>query len=263
MEWEDNEINIILKIPFHKRTSLNYTHNVNIDNQINSISTWRKSKIKFNITLIKNILTLGILHIISLFYPKLYLKLYCKPCSPKESDFFLIEDINGNSSLCKSIHKRPKIINSSSMQKINFSKSIFFEYNAMRYEYDERKNTVFPIFFNISSITNNDLIYKYCEGLSYEEINNISDKYGKNEMKLNNNIIYVYFIKQNLKQVILTTLSSICFYAANQISFGIYIFFLSLLTILIRVLYYYIRFKQLYSDDDNSLDGRKKMKNIK
>ena len=262
MEGED-EINVILKIPFHKRTSLNYTHTVNIDNQIYSISTWRKSKIKFNITLIKNILTLGILHIISLFYPKLYIKLYCKPCSPKESDFFLIEDINGNSSLCKSIHKRPKIINSSLIHKINFSKSILFEYNTMKYEYDERTNTILPRYFNISLITNNDLVYKYSEGLSNdEEINSIYDKYGKNEMKLNNNIIYVYFIKQNIKQIILTTLSSLCFYFANEISFGIYIFFLSLLIILIRVLYYYIRFKQLYSDD-NSLDGRKKMKKYK
>ena len=95
MEGEDNEINVIMKLPFHKRTSLNYTHTVNIDSQINIISTWRKSKIKFNKNLIKNIFTLGILHIFSLFYPKLYIKLYCKPCPPKESDFFLIEDING------------------------------------------------------------------------------------------------------------------------------------------------------------------------
>ena len=107
MEIEDsNELNVQLKLPFHKRTSLNYTHTVNIDSQISLISTWRKSRIKFNKNLVKNILSLGILHIVSLFNPKLYIKLYCKPCSPKESVFFYIEEINGNSLLCKSIHKR-------------------------------------------------------------------------------------------------------------------------------------------------------------
>ena len=57
MEGDYNEISIKVKIPFHRRTSLNYTHTVYIDSQINLISTWRKSKTKFNINLFKNIFT--------------------------------------------------------------------------------------------------------------------------------------------------------------------------------------------------------------
>ena len=77
-----------IKIEIIRRTNKNYTHIVNIDAKIISITTWRKSKLKFRLNLITNILTLGILHIISLFNPKLYLKIYCKESMPKNSDFF-------------------------------------------------------------------------------------------------------------------------------------------------------------------------------
>ena len=227
------------------------------------ISTWRKSKLKFNISLIKNIFSLGILHIVSLFNPKLYIKLYCRPCPPKESDFFFIEDINGNSSLCRSIHKRPKIASLSSAHNINFSKRVSFEYNNIKYEYDEKINAIKPVYFNISLLTNNDLIYKHSEGLSSEEeINILIDKYGKNEMKLNKNMIYFYFLKFNLKQLIITIISSILFIKGDEASLGYFILWLSILILLIRIMFKFIRYKQLYNND-NSLDGRKKMKKYK
>ena len=76
------------KIEIQRRTNKNYTHMVNIDSKIVSITAWRNSKLKFRLNLITNILTLGILHIFSLFNPKLYIKLYCKESLPKNSDFF-------------------------------------------------------------------------------------------------------------------------------------------------------------------------------
>ena len=57
----------IEKIKVKKRTNENYTHIVNIDSKIVSVTTWRKSKMKFRLYLILNFLTLGLLHIISLF----------------------------------------------------------------------------------------------------------------------------------------------------------------------------------------------------
>ena len=68
-----NEKNVS-KIEIIRRTNKNYTHIVNIDSTIISVTTWRKSKLKFRINLITNILTFGLLHIISLFKPKLYIK---------------------------------------------------------------------------------------------------------------------------------------------------------------------------------------------
>ena len=81
------------EINFIKRTIDNYTHEDISDKKIKKITTWRKSKKKFLSVLILNLLTLGILHLVSKCYPKLYLKLYCNICSPQNSDFFLVEDI--------------------------------------------------------------------------------------------------------------------------------------------------------------------------
>ena len=70
------------------------------------ITSWRKSKAKFLNNLIYNILTFGILHLFSLHYPNLYIKLYCNPWPAKECDYFLVENIYGQLTLCLKIHKK-------------------------------------------------------------------------------------------------------------------------------------------------------------
>ena len=75
---ENNQLNIN-RIKIIKRTLDNNTHEVLEDKRLKSVTTWRKSKSKFYKALIFNILTLGLLHWISLHYPNLYLKLYCNP----------------------------------------------------------------------------------------------------------------------------------------------------------------------------------------
>ena len=77
-------INDINQIKFFKRTIDNYTHEDISDKKIKKITSWRKSKKKFLSVLIINILTFGLLHLISKCYPKLYLKLYCNNCPPKK-----------------------------------------------------------------------------------------------------------------------------------------------------------------------------------
>ena len=62
-----NEIKII------KRTLDNNTHLVLEDTKLKRITSWRKSEIKFKKNLIFNILSFGILHIISLIYPNIYI----------------------------------------------------------------------------------------------------------------------------------------------------------------------------------------------
>ncbi len=99
-------ISDINEIDFIKRTIDNYTHESLSDKKIKKISSWRKSQNKFFTVLILNILTFGILHIISKYYPKLYLKLYCYNCSPKYSDFFLVENIYGQCKLCQTQKKK-------------------------------------------------------------------------------------------------------------------------------------------------------------
>lgn len=80
---QENNIRII------RRTLENNTHIVIEDSKLKNVTSWRKSQTKFMKNLIFNILSLGILHIVSKYYPKLYLKLYCNPRPAKECDFFL------------------------------------------------------------------------------------------------------------------------------------------------------------------------------
>ena len=95
-----NSATINYELNFIRRTTDNYTHEEISDKKIKTITSWRKSQKKFLSALILNILTCGILHLVSKCYPKLYLKLYCNICSPKYSDFFLVEDIYGKFIIC-------------------------------------------------------------------------------------------------------------------------------------------------------------------
>ena len=84
---QENNIKII------RRTLENNTHIVIEDTKLKNVTSWRKSETKFFKNLIFSILSFGILHLISLFKPKLYLKLYCNPWPPKVCDYFLVENI--------------------------------------------------------------------------------------------------------------------------------------------------------------------------
>ena len=103
----NNKLNIN-EIKLIQRTIVNNTHEVLEDKRIKSITSWRKSKTKFYQNLIFNILSFGILHLISLHYPYLYIKLYCNPWPAKECDFFLVENIYGQYTLCIKNYKKSK-----------------------------------------------------------------------------------------------------------------------------------------------------------
>ncbi len=81
-------------------------------------------------------------------------------------------------------------------------------------------------------------------------------------MKINQNIIYINFLKKNLPYLVLGIGSSLLFDFANLVPFGVYIFILSILIVLIRIVYKFIEYKQLYNGD-NSLDGKRDMKKYK
>ena len=128
----NNEIvkidNYETKINIIKRTIENNTHEVIQDSKIKNVTSWKKSKTKIMYTLIFNILSFGILHLISLFCPNLYITLYCKSCPPKECDVFLVENKYGEYTICQKIYKKKKdkddnniIYNSSTRDKMTSS----------------------------------------------------------------------------------------------------------------------------------------------
>ena len=245
------------KIEIQRRTIENYTHLVNIDAKIISVTTWRKSKLKFRLNLITNILTLGILHAYSLFNPKLYLKIYCKQSLPWNSDYFLVEDIYKNFTLCKTIYskssKRRYTYSPNNERKLNLPVS--FIYNSIEYKYDKNTNSIIPIFFNMSLYKNSTIVNTFFEGISsLEKYKSQVEKYGKNIINLKIKLIFESFITNDLPQCFSVLISGgICIFCKILI-FGIILIISSILIIIIKLLYRYIIFINKLGHD-YSLDG--------
>ena len=219
------------KIKIFKRTIENNTHEVIEDCKLKNITTWRKSEKKFLKNLIFNILSFGILHIISLFYPKLYLKLYCNPWSPKECDYFLVENIYGQFTLCTKIHKKSKNNNNFgfnsdipnekmiSSSSFNYNKNenylirnltYSFIYKSVTYEYIEENNEIIPVYMDLSKMTNKGILNFFSDGLYSEElIKKVKDRYGKNEYYIYLELLYYYFFGIELPYIVLVILISI------------------------------------------------------
>ena len=215
-EFPSNEINII------RRTLENNTHEVIEDAKLKRVTSWRKSETKFKKSLIFNILSFGIVHLISLFYPNLYIKLYCIPWQAKECDYFLVENIYGNLTLCKKIYKKNKNTNPETqiikenilqlsetninLEYNNIIKNVTysFEYKSCLYEYNERNNEIIPIYINLSKLKNIDIYNYFSDGLSNQNlVKAFLDRYGKNEYKLNLNLIYQYFLKSQIPSLVI------------------------------------------------------------
>ena len=260
------EINIkernFSKINIKKRTKENYTHMVNIDSKIISVTTWRKSKLKFRLNLITNFFTLGILHIISLFIPKLYLKIYCKESLPNNSDFFLIEDIYNNFTLCKTNYNKSskrKMSNNSNSHNNNKNNdnhlSISFEYKSIKYKFDDDSNSIIPIYFNLSLYSNRTIINSFNEGVNTSEkyIRKIK-KYGQNIMKMNINLIFQNMIKKDIPQCMNAFISGIISLLSGVYVFGLILIGLSISILIAKIIYRYIKFYKNY-ERDYSIDG--------
>ena len=213
----------IKDIEIIRRTLDNNTHEVLEDTMIKRVTSWRKSEDKFKKYLILNIFSFGILHLISLFHPNLYIKLYCIPSPAKECDFFLVENIYGKLTLCKLIFRKKRNSNKEDFEIIKgnisqmnnnnikseynniIKKAIYsFEYNSHMYEYDENNNEISPIYFNLSKIMNKDIYNYFSDGLSSKGLVDIlREKYGKNQYKLNLNIIHRFFFKNQIPSLVI------------------------------------------------------------
>ena len=284
---DNNEINFI------KRTINNYTHDDISDKKIKKITTWRKSKKKFLSVLFLNLFTLGILHLISKRYPKLYLKLYCNICSPQNSDFFLVEDIYGQYKLCQT-KKQKKNISIKDFQNIGLEESskaymclfpswnknfnltnddphgqseqniyihnnpiISFTYNSKVYEYNEDKHSVIPVYLNLAGKSNKYIMDVFTEGLSSKYlVKKFEEKFGKNEFKLNLDVVNIYYKKVEKTFLIYSIICGILeLFARDHASFFI----------LIVIIIYYFIFKKIfmhfllkpYNAKDMTIDGEK------
>ena len=269
-----NEIKLI------QRTFANNTHEVLEDKRLKSITSWRKSKAKFYKNLIFNILSFGILHLISLHYPYLYIKLYCNPWPAKESDFFLVENIYGQYTLCAINHKKSKnsvfSINSDLIEKKVISSSLIidnkseyniaknltysFKYNSMNYEYNLETNEIIPVYMNLSTMTNKGILEYFSEGLSCQSIvTRLEERFGKNEYCINPHVLSLYFKKVETPSYIIIFLVGIAeLVLKDYVSFIIKITFILLVFFAQFINARNILYK-LYKNE-NTLDGKNKIK---
>ena len=245
-----NEIRVI------KRTKEKYSHDSFIDESITNVTSWRKSKTKFRIVLIFNILSFGILHLLSKIYPTIYLKLYCNPSLPLNSDFFLIENKFGKKILCSLFIKRVKSktnkisdenLNNNINQTTVHNQIILLEYNHTKYKYNEKKNAIVPVVYNLAKTNNKNIVNILSDGLKdIEHVNKHIEKYGYNTFNFKINVIYASYIYIELPNMIYTFISAIIW-----ISYGDYIFAITLLCLMIvlinlKIFYKYNQFYKTF-----------------
>ena len=281
---EQNNIKFII------RTVENNTHEVLADIKLKNITSWRKSREKFLKNLIFNIISLGVLHIISLFYPSLYLKLYCNPWPPKECDFFLVENIYGELTLCTKTYKKDKsnderysevsnentvtssISNSNNKIRYYFSRNLTysFKYKSVTYEYNEKTNEIVPVYMNISNMKKKAIFSYFGEGLCTEKlVKKHEERYGKNEYRINFFIIHFYFRKIEMKCfffIILTKAFDLLNrdYLSFILSMGLIIFILILEYIFAKKMIYELYNKEYTLDGGkNKIKVKRKNKNDK
>ena len=279
IDKQENNIKII------RRTIENNTHLVIEDTKLKNVTSWRKSETKFLQNLLFNIFSLGILHIISLFYPKLYLKLYCNPWHPKECDFFLVENIYGQFTLCSKIHKKSKYPhnityntemikdNTISSSLLNYNNKMdnyltknltySFKYKSVTYEYNEETNEIIPVYMNLTKMTNKGIFDFFSEGLSSERlVKKFKERYGKNEYFINLGINYLYFKRIELVYLIFTLVVQ----SINLIFKDFILFYIFCFIVLILLLIEYIITKQIMCNlykKEYTLDGEKNKLKVK
>ena len=74
-----------------RRSKENNTHSNILDDRISEITVWSLNPNKKKKAILLYFLSCGILYIISLLNPKIYLSLNCDPCDIKEADYCLIK----------------------------------------------------------------------------------------------------------------------------------------------------------------------------
>ena len=271
---ESNEIKLI------KRTLLNNTHEVFEDTKLKRITSWRKSQSKFLKNLIYNILSFGILHLISLFYPNLYIKLYCNPCQGKDCDFFLVEDIYGYYTLCLKIHKKGyndkntefnttkdtfiSSLSSSIPNKKDYylirNLTYSFIYKSMSFEYNVDTNEIIPVYMNLSKMTNRSIFNFFNEGLySENRVMKFKQRYGLNEYYINTNILYCYFKRVEIPNFILVIINGFVeLFLKDYFSFSIKILFILLL--FFHEIIIYRKLTNNLCENDYTIDGQQNLR---
>ena len=251
---KENELKV------QQRSIENYTHFVDTDFKIKTVTSWRRSSAKFKISLIFNIFTFGIIHLISIFKPKLFIKLYCNKSHPINSDYFLIEDTYGYYTLCKRIFNKnlnagkksstssyDNFFSPSHIDKSNNNKRwLLFEYNHIKYEYDGQTKMLIPVYFNLNKKTNKFIFNHYGDGLTSEtKVKNKFEKYGKNTVKMELDFITICLRKLEIHNIILSVVSLTLLIIFQEYIFGLGLLVMLSIIVGVKILHKYRTFYKI------------------
>ena len=180
------------------------------------------------------------------------------------SDYFLIEDIYGYYTLCKSKRKKIEIKKDSivpnnifsssiipntniSIENTNQSQTISFEYNHTTYIFNEKNNSFSPIYLALSKMTNRNIHNVYSEGLISEEmVIKKKNKFGRNEFLISANNIYSFLLIVELPTFTLVLISAIIWICYDNYIFGTFEILLSIIIITAKILY---KKKSIYNNN--------------
>jgi cation-transporting ATPase 13A2 len=189
-----------------------------VDDSIKEISCWKIDRSKKKKAIFLYLITFGILYIIAKIFKKLYLKLNCVPSEVKSADFFLILDETNLTFVCnvvrENFYMRSKLLGNhleKKTPKSNLTHSpyigfdffntydqntvLYFRHN--KYIYLENDNVLTACKFDLTKFKNKELHDKFIKGMrSIEEYNYLLNKFGKNEMAMENKNFLVIFLEQ-------------------------------------------------------------------
>ena len=209
------------RIKIQRRSPINHTHSNVIDDSIDSIHTYAIRPKKFLIVVIFYFLTLGILYILRLIFPSILLCLACEEEVPEHSNYVKLTNKSGKTKililnsvdLCEknaifSSNSKVSRVSKSELMKNNYlgiekdnmeESSKIFEYKKNKYIYSEKDNLFYPMVFDLSSLTNEQVHSALGKGsMTFNDYHFQINKYGLNNIIVQSKGLFNFIIKNAL-----------------------------------------------------------------
>ncbi|MCQ2816937.1 MAG: hypothetical protein MJ252_06705 [archaeon] len=268
---------------FEPRNEINNTHKNTVDENISSIIPYVKLDTRYLIVVVLYFVTLGILFILTLFFPTLILSLYCQRVmgSSKDNiDYVEIIDINNVHYVCK-VERKNVYKPHPKLEKLfkDKSKLIFDKANNPNYEevtflfknvkYNIIGNTVKPAFVSLYDYANQDVINEYQltpRVKNLENLNLLLNQYGPNETMVESMNMTFLVIRQFIKVFHLYCIvcSILWVIFSHYILYALIIIILNVLAIVFCINHEYDLAQKIYNiscpnneEDEQKADNKK------
>jgi len=212
-------------------------------------------------------LTIGILYILTLIFPKLYVQLTCDPCDAVDADYCLVINNEGEVEICeiqrKNFFKKNLERLSFSLKKDDLADSpyigkeysnisdenIVIEYRNNNYIYLEDEKAFTCIKFELHNFTHIELYKKFGRGITnVKEYCYSLNKFGLNQVFFQSKSFFNIFMSQFLHPLYLYQVYSITdFYVINYYTFASIILVLIIIILFVNSYQQYMNYSKILS----------------